>query len=423
MSISNVIIPLDVSNVSFAAMEIGHDLARRIGVKTEVVSVASPRYANVTSAALRQLVDDDRPSSIRVISSERHDVEGVLAEEVLADRTALWCIGSHGRTAIGELLFGSVSADLVRDAQVPIVVTGPHSAARPDATVLAIALDGTDVSTTIVPAAVALADQLGLQVRLLQVGHADVPADAVESAYLKRVADGLQRATPIDYDTLHGDSATELAGYVARMPDVAMLAMATRGVPAGARMSVPSVAMRVLRHAATPLLLLHPPSTDDSATEGDTEKVQGDQRPRVVVGLDSFASSEPALRWAADEAARRGVMLQVVHTWLIPVGSIYGAAVWPEVEACRDAALETVSAARDAIATWYPDLQIETVVAEGGAAHTIAARSHGAVMVVLGSHHHHWLSRAVFGSTPVSSLSHVRCPLVIVPCDTDDPAS
>lgn len=419
MPIRHVIIPLDVSNVSFAAMECGQDLARRLGVDTEVVSVTTPRYANVTAAALRQLVDDGRPSSIRVISSERHDVEGVLAEEVLADDTALWCIGSHGRTAIGELLFGSVSADLVRDAGVPIVVTGPQASARPDATVLAIALDGSDVSETILPGALALADQLGLTIRLLQVGHAEVPPDAVESAFLHRVADSLDRRDPVDYDTLHGDSATELAGYVSRNDDVAMLAMATRGIPGGARISVPSVAMRVLRHSATPVLLLHPPQPAEHPAEAEAPQQQIDVRPRVVVGLDTLASSEPALRWAADEASRRGAVLQVVHTWLIPVGSIYGAAVWPEVEACRDAALETVTEAREAISGWYPDLEVETVVAEGGAAHTIAGRSEGAIMVVLGSHHHHWLTRAVFGSTPVSSLTHVRCPLVIIPCDED----
>jgi nucleotide-binding universal stress UspA family protein len=142
-----------------------------------------------------------------------------------------------------------------------------------------------------------------------------------------------------------------------------------------------------------------------------------DDRPRIVVGLDTLAASEPALRWAADEASRRGVLLQVVHTWQIPVGSIYGAAVWPEVEACRDAAVETVTVARDAIASWQPELHIETVVAEGGAAHTIVTRSEGASLVVLGTRHHSWLSRAVFGSTPASAIAHTHCPLVIVPCD------
>jgi nucleotide-binding universal stress UspA family protein len=439
MTISRVVIPLDVANVSLAAVDCGHDLARRLGVASEVMSVTSPKYANVTKAALRQLVDDSDHSSIRVIATDRHDVEGVLVDEVVADDTALWCLGSHGRTAVGELLFGSTSADLVRDAEVAIVVVGPHASVRPDAQVLAIALDGTELSETIVPSAVALAAQLKLTLRLLQVGHAELPADSLESAFLSRVAATINQTTPVDYDTLHGDTSKELAGYLSRTADVAILAMATRGIPGGARVSVPSIAMRVLRHAATPVLLLHPPQEPASGvagpakqatagSQGDTEPQSSvepgvDDRPRIVVGLDTLAASEPALRWAADEASRRGVLLQVVHTWQIPVGSIYGAAVWPEVEACRDAALETVTIARDAIASWQPELDIETVVAEGGAAHTLVARSRGAILVVLGTRHHSWLSRAVFGSTPASAIAHTHCPLVIVPCDAPAPVA
>ena len=40
--------------------------------------------------------------------------------------------------------------------------------------------------------------------------------------------------------------------------------------------------------------------------------------PRIVVGTDGSDHAELAVRWAADEAVRRGAALEVVHAWLPP---------------------------------------------------------------------------------------------------------
>lgn len=436
MTFRRVIIPVDVSNVSAAAIECAADLATRLAVEVVLTSVSSARDAGVVRDSLTELAAADLPGAeVRVIASD-DDVEAVLVSEFLATPESLWCVASRGRTAVGELLFGSISADLVRDAQAPIMIIGPHARSRPQASVLAVALDGSDVGEAILPTAADLAGQLGLSLRLLQVGHGEMPSDADETSYVHRVATQLAHPADIDFDVLHGDAADQLADYLSVNADVAVLAMSTRGIPAGARVSVPSVAMRVVRHAQTPVLMLHPSVGDaphvvtkgkghrDSRSDATDERaIDIDARPRVVVGIDTLAASEPALRWAAEEAHRRGVLLQVIHTWQVPVGTIYGAAVWPEMEACRDAAVEAISDVRESIGRWHPDLAVETVVAEGNAGHVIASRSVGATLVVLGRHHHHWVTRAVFGSTPASVLAKVECPLVIVPCDADEASS
>ena len=144
MSIDTVIVPVDFSEVSLAAVDQGCWLAARAGADVELVAVTTPRYANVTASALASLAKDTadtltgaladgRAIGERVITIEDEDVEGRLVTEVLSRPKALWVVGSHGRTALGELLFGSVSADLVRDAEVPIIVVGRHATARPDA--------------------------------------------------------------------------------------------------------------------------------------------------------------------------------------------------------------------------------------------------------------------------------------------------
>lgn len=422
MAIEHVIIPVDFSEASIAAIGVGRSLAARAGAAVELVSVTSGRYENTTSAALKSLATEHEVGvGQRVLTIDDDDVEGRLVAEVLAHPNALWCVGSHGRTAVGELLFGSVSADLVRDAEVPILVVGPRATDRAGGDVIAVALDGSEHGEAIMPAVVQLAAALGLRIRLLEVGRAHIDTDTNETAYVARVASRFDSSGVIDYDVLVGDSEDELVGYAERSDDVVMLAMATRGVPAGARLSVPSTSLRVLRRASVPVLMLHPPLPEAPVSSAPVagELPLADLRRRVVVGVDALAASRPAIDWAADEAARRGAILQILHTWQIPVspGSMYGYPIWPDIEACRQGALDEAAAVVAAVAEAHPELIIETIVAEGGAASALAAHSVGAEMVVLGRHHHGRLAAMLLGSVSESAVHRVECPLVIIPCD------
>lgn len=425
MTIKHVIIPVDFSEVSIAAVDHGRWLADRSKSTVELVAVTTPRYARVTAAALTSLAGEQGlDAAFRVLETDNEDIEGKLVEAVLATPDTLWCVGSHGRTALGELLFGSVSADLVRDAEVPIAVVGPHAQVRNGAEVIAVALDGTPSSESVIPAAVTLAADLGLRLRLLQVGMGHVPPDAADTNYLARVARTyLPDLEHADYDTLYGEPGDELIGYVERNDDVAMLAMATRGIPAGARLSVPSTAMRVMRHAVVPVIMLHPREVESRSTSVSADEFV-DLRKRVVVGIDTYTASKAAVDYAAEEAVRRDAVLQVVHTWHIPIGaaSMYGYPVWPDIEACRTAALDEVSHTAHEIAAAHPELLIETIVAEGGAVQAIAEQSVGAELVVLGRHHHGRIAKMLLGSTSEAAAKRVECPLVIVPCDEPEPA-
>jgi nucleotide-binding universal stress UspA family protein len=190
--------------------------------------------------------------------------------------------------------------------------------------------------------------------------------------------------------------------------------------------SVPSTALHVLRHLTVPVLLLHPAEVKVEPTHEEEFRSGriSDVRRRVVVGVDTYAASKPAVEWAVGEAERLDAILQVVHTWSIPVvpGSVYGYPMIADIEACRTAALEEVAATASAIADLHPTLMIETIVAEGNPALVIAAQSKGALAVVLGRHHHGRLATLVVGSTSSTALHHVACPIVIVPTDETDDA-
>jgi nucleotide-binding universal stress UspA family protein len=192
------------------------------------------------------------------------ELTGPIGDALLAElrrgEKELWCVGSHARGPLGELLAGSLSEDLVRQAHAPVVLVGPHATAAPVGRVLAVALDGTAESEAILPTATDLAGGLGMSLRLLQVGRpAPLPTDVTETAYLASVAARLSSIPPrgADYDTLHGDHpAHDLADYVVSHPDIGMVAMATRGLRGGDRLRHGGTAFELAHRAVVPVMVL-----------------------------------------------------------------------------------------------------------------------------------------------------------------------
>lgn len=135
-------------------------------------------------------------------------------------------------------------------------------------------------------------------------------------------------------------------------------------------------------------------------------------RARVVVGVDGSAGSRRALRWAAEEAERRGADLTVVTVWQ-----------WDGVDAVPLAGASPLEAERmsaellDAEVAALPDPSVVTtrLVARGGAGAALVEASREADLLVLGSHGHGALHAAVLGSVSQYCVRHVECPVVILP--------
>jgi nucleotide-binding universal stress UspA family protein len=142
------------------------------------------------------------------------------------------------------------------------VLVGPHAVARDNADVMLVPIDDSENSAQILPAALAVADALKMRLRLVQVGDHGVPADSNESSFIRHEAMQLPEPHNRDFDVLHGDVETAISEYASQTADVGMIAMATRGIPAGARLTMGSTALSVLRHATVPMLMLHPGAED-----------------------------------------------------------------------------------------------------------------------------------------------------------------
>ncbi|MFG3496538.1 universal stress protein [Streptomyces sp. NPDC047928] len=134
----------------------------------------------------------------------------------------------------------------------------------------------------------------------------------------------------------------------------------------------------------------------------------------LIVGVDPLGSSRPALAWAADEAARRGLALRLVLA-VPPLEDMRHAGAPAHREALRRAGAralaEAASSARDA----HTGVPVTTELLDGMPAAVLCARSARARLLVVGSRR---LGRAAeffsAGSVAVPVSARADCPVVVV---------
>lgn len=137
---------------------------------------------------------------------------------------------------------------------------------------------------------------------------------------------------------------------------------------------------------------------------------------KVVVGVDDSPSSQPALEWAAAEAALRGVPLVILYATTLPIGA------WPVVPVPtgfldwqREIGQDILTDARriaEQLTGGAVPVSIEFAVATPTAA--LVEQSHTADMVVVGSRGRGGLARRMLGSTSMGLVHRAHCPVVVV---------
>ncbi len=136
---------------------------------------------------------------------------------------------------------------------------------------------------------------------------------------------------------------------------------------------------------------------------------------RVVVGVDGSDSALRAVRWAAEDAGRRGVPLRLVHTF-VPLTSYAPRAVDPRTlhTAMRDRGREWLDQASAVAAQAGPGLSVDAVLVEASPVTTLVRESRDAALVVLGSRGLGGFTGLLVGSTAVGLAGRARCPVVVV---------
>jgi nucleotide-binding universal stress UspA family protein len=193
--------------------------------------------------------------------------EGKPAEEIvrLSGESDLVVMSTHGRGGFKHLLLGSVTEQVIRNAEVPILVTRPAAAAG-EWTRMVVALDGSPRGEQILEEVVPLARRLQASVELIRTalppitmrGLGDVPGvEFVDDPmpYLESVKAWLAtQGIDASIKRLEGRAGAEILRHAAER-DATLLCMTTHGRTGLPLALLGSVADEVIRHAPCPVLI------------------------------------------------------------------------------------------------------------------------------------------------------------------------
>lgn len=145
------------------------------------------------------------------------------------------------------------------------------------------------------------------------------------------------------------------------------------------------------------------------------------QSPPVVLGVDAQDQGPLPAAWAAEEAARRGLPLRLVHVLPPPIHDTRAfdqARHRKELRERGEAALDRATAA---VRAARPDLAPVTAVLEDSPARALCGESRRAALIVLGSRGLGRLEEVLSTySVAVPVSAQARCPVVVVRADGQD---
>ena len=266
--VMRVVVPLDGSDVAARAIGPAHALAERTGAELVLLSTRWDDGVGEARDALNaQAAEIDYERTATTIVHDRAAAPAIL---MAADEPGVTvCMSTHGRGGLGRALLGSVTEEVLRHATHPILLVGPsldRGAWQSEHwfvdAILLVAVDGSPASEAVVPAAADWGRMLDLQPRVVEVLPAPIGIlvdrhdDATETAEARRVAEALDSVErPSQHTVLHGaDVAAALLDCARGLP-VALIAMGTHGRTGLARVTLGSVAMRVVHGSACPVLI------------------------------------------------------------------------------------------------------------------------------------------------------------------------
>jgi nucleotide-binding universal stress UspA family protein len=279
---SQIMIPLDGSAFAEAALGQAADVAARLRATLHLVMVhdeANP--AESVREYLANVASDPRVTKLNPVTALLSgNVVSALEKYARSSRIDLIVMSTHGRSGIARAWLGSVADELIRRANIPVLLLRPGSQlATPGRATRKVLLpvDGTEFSEALIATAVALAGHEDIHYTLLRVLLPPPPVSLGDAI-----------ATPLPQyglDDMRADAEAHLHGLAARLrlegltvdtelvvqPDVAaaireyalrtgvdLIAMVTHGLYGWKRLALGSVSDRILRDTAVPLMVLYP---------------------------------------------------------------------------------------------------------------------------------------------------------------------
>lgn len=153
-----------------------------------------------------------------------------------------------------------------------------------------------------------------------------------------------------------------------------------------------------------------------------TEHEEGSRSDRgtVVVGIDGSDRCRLALKWAADEARRRGSTLKVMYAQLHPPE--HPPAWYEPGDSEGSPGQAVVDDAVGLVATRHPSLTVQGEVVEWPAALVLTSVSRDADLLVVGARGLGGFKELLLGSVSDQCVQYAHCPVAVVHGASEDPS-
>ena len=274
---------------------------------------------------------------------------------------------------------------------------------------IVVGFDGSPCSTQAVNWALIDAARRGAQVLLCHVaggrgaiGEGDDPVGTSGGETLARGTDyARQRAPSVDVvpTLLFGNPARQL---IEAASGAVLLVVGMRGNGGFHELRLGSVSAQAARHAHCTVVVV---------AEGGGHE---DRRRQVVVGVDGSASSDLALAFAFDQAARRQAELRAIHVFDGSTIQIMANLPQADVRRLHVNAADTLHELLGRHAQDNPGVLVSSAVLSGAPATTLTSAAADAELLVLGSRGHGDVATLMLGSTSHTVLHNATCPVAVV---------
>jgi nucleotide-binding universal stress UspA family protein len=282
MTTNTILVPLDGSSESNAALPLARTLAQATGGSITLVRVMThedPMSTEHATTNLRKIADELSGSGMSVDSVVRH---GRVAEEILSEvRTraaTLVVMRTHARAGVERVFLGSVADKVLARCPVPVVLMRPGERRITGIHTLLVPVDGSPGGALALGSAVALARATGACITLVHVSvpismqtmvdyeynmsYYDPEWDEESLASAKDYVDGLVARLREDGLAAQGTAfnAPNAAHGIIDAADknaADLIVMSTRALTGPARTLLGSVANLVVRSAHCGVLLVH----------------------------------------------------------------------------------------------------------------------------------------------------------------------
>ena len=311
----SILVALDGSEFSAAALPAAAALARRCDAKLHLVAVYDPSTmlhftpGEASLPAYDASVADDRCKTLRLwvaeqaasISNTGLTADGVLlegtvaealAEHVVTTNAELVIMTTHGRSGLDRLRLGSVVSSFLGRATVPVFLVRPTGDGAPTpghelpTDRLLITLDRSAFAESMLPHATRFAEALNLDIELLTVVEPVATPLALFGADALAVEDFVSTDEELDAHQYLADQARlhslksipaitvltdssparAIVNYV-RESHPGVVTLATHSRPGLVRLLLGSVADSVLQGVQQPMLVYRPSGEDVAAIE------------------------------------------------------------------------------------------------------------------------------------------------------------